>query len=79
MDFRQFLVVLKEEAQVLVGDVNVRVATVLAVKFDCLASSRKGIFVDLVLDLIWGVGHVNGSGFHTRAHLGVVALKKSSG
>ena len=47
VDFRQLFVVLKEEAQVLVGDVNIRVASMLTVKFDGLTSSGKGVLVDL--------------------------------
>jgi len=47
VDFRQLFVVLKEEAQVLVGDVNIRVAPVLTMKLDGLTSSGKGVLVDL--------------------------------
>ena len=46
-DVGQLVIVVKEEGQVLVGDVHSRVATVFLMLFLCVTASGKGIFRDL--------------------------------
>lgn len=45
----------------------------LAVELDGLSPAREGVLVDLVLDLVGGVGHVDGGVLVAGAHLGVMA------
>jgi len=70
----ELVVILEEETEVLVGNVNVWVASIQFVQLHSFSSSREGVLVDLVLDLVWGVGHVDGGVLVTRTHLGVVSL-----
>jgi hypothetical protein len=65
----QLVVVLKEEAQVLVADVDVRIPTKQPVLFLCLPPPTEAMTVNLILDLIGRVVHVYTRIDVRRAHL----------
>lgn len=52
-------IVIQEERKVLVTDINIRVSSFLPVLFDRSLSSAKRVLVDLVLDHLLRVGHVD--------------------
>ena len=68
-DLCQLVIVLKEEAQVLVADVNIRIPAKLPVLFLCLTTTAEPVAVDLILNLIWGIAHVYARVDVRRAHL----------
>jgi hypothetical protein len=75
-NFRQLVVVLKEEAQVLVADVDVRIPAQPSVLFLRLAPAAESMAVDLILDLIRCVVHVYARVDVRRAHLCLRALQR---
>lgn len=72
----QLAIVLKEEAQVLVADVNVRIPAKPSVLFLRLATTAEPMAVDLVLNLIRGVAHVYARVDVRRAHLCLRSLQR---
>ena len=72
----QLVIVLKEEAQVLVADVNVRIPAKPSVLFLCLATTAEPMAVDLILDLIRGIAHVYARVDVRRAHLCLRTLQR---
>jgi hypothetical protein len=72
----QVLVVLFVERQVLECHIDVRVSTVLAVKLLGVTTSRESMSVNLVLNLVGGIRHVNGRVRVRSRHLGLRALKR---
>ena len=69
------VVVLEEEAQVLIGHVDLGVAAEFAVFFDRHTAARESVLVDLVLDLVGRVAHENGGFVDRGGHLGAGALE----
>ena len=75
-DSRKFVIVIQEEAQVLISNIYLRVTPILAMLFLRLTTTRKAMPVDFVLDLVEGIVHK-----YTRvrvrcAHLGLRALQR---
>ena len=68
--------ILKEEAQVLVADVNIRIPAEPSVLFLRLATTAEPMAVDLILDLIWGIAHVYARVDVRRAHLCLRTLQR---
>ena len=66
---RQLVVVLKEKAQVLVADVDVRIPAKQPVLFLRLTAPAEAVAVDLILNLIGRVVHVYARVDVRRAHL----------
>lgn len=75
LDLKQLVVVLKEECQVLVGDIDFEVAAFLAMLLNGLSASRFGILVDLLLDLSGCIRDQNGRVGHAAAHLRLLTLQ----
>jgi hypothetical protein len=65
----QLVIILKEEAQVLVADVNVCIPAKLSVLFLRLMTAAEPMVVDLILNLIRGIAHVYARVDVRRAHL----------
>ena len=72
----QLVVVLKEEAQVLVADVNVRIPPKPSVLFLRLATTAEPMAVDLILNLIRGIAHVYARVDIRRTHLCLRTLQR---
>jgi hypothetical protein len=72
----QELVVLFVEGQVLECYIDVWVSTVLAMEFLGVTTTREPMSVDLVLDLVGGVRHVDGRVRVRGGHLGLCTLKR---
>lgn len=73
---RQLVVVLEEEAQVLIADVDVRIPAQPPVLFLRLAPPAEPVAVDLVLDLVGRVVHVYARVDVGRAHLRLRTLQR---
>lgn len=73
---RPFLVVIKEESQVLVRNVHIRVSAQLPVQLLSLLAAREPVLVDLVLDLVRRVRHEYTRVRVRRAHLRLRALQR---
>lgn len=54
-DLGQLLIIVKEEAKVVVGDVHLQIGSVSSVLLDSLSATRESVLVDLLLDLVGGV------------------------
>ena len=74
-DLRQLLVVLFKERQVLERHVHIRVAAILAMQLLGLAPAREAVLVDLVLDLVGRIRHVDGRVGIRRRHFALGALQ----
>lgn len=75
MDPLKLIIIFKEEAQVLVCDINFGITTIGAVFLNSSSTTREGITIDLVLDLVSGISHEDGRGVNGSAHLGLRTLK----
>ena len=71
----QLLVILKEEGQVLIADVDIRIATEPPVFFFRLATTAEPMAVDLILDLILCIAHVYARVDVRRTHFCLWALQ----
>lgn len=75
MNSLKLIIIFKEEAQVLVCDINFRITTIGTMLFNSSTSSRESITIDLVLDLVGSISHENGRSINGSAHFGLGTLK----
>lgn len=75
IELLELSIVVHEVLQVVVRDVDIRVAAVLAVLFNSFTTAAEGVSVDLVLDLIGGVGQQDGALCDGGGHLALGTLQ----
>lgn len=76
VDFRNNLVVILKELEILERDINIRVPTKLSVLLLRIPPTAKSMFIDLVLDLIRSIRHVDGGVRIGCGHLGLRTLER---
>lgn len=64
----QLGIIMLKKGQVLVGDIHFRIAPVLSMLLDGILATRKGVLVDLGLDLFRGIRHKDGRCRHRSGH-----------
>lgn len=75
MDPLKLVIIFKEEAQVLVCDIDFGITAIGTVFFNSSSTTRESIAIDLVLDLVSGISHEDGRRVNGSAHLGLRTLK----
>jgi hypothetical protein len=73
LDLFELLIVLEEESEVLVGDIDVEICSVLLMFFKSGTSSRESVFIDFLLDVLVRVGQEDRRGWVAGSHLLVLA------
>lgn len=71
----EFFVLFQKECQILIGHIHFRITSQAPMFFLCLFTAGKSIFINLILDLIRSICHVDAGTLVTCAHFGLRSLE----